>query len=489
MPSSSGPLKHKRCQNSRGAGLAAATPIGSGRPPPPSGDGDSRWREIPNREFRKAGGAAGRPARTARTAPRSRSGGGHRERETPAARDRTEQDCTPAGGARRRGSPPCGGRKATAAGYAAEGRRALPARTARPAGFGGGGHPREPDPGGPGDPGRPGSDRAGLYPGRRRSPPRIPPVRGTESHGRGVCRGGSAGPAGPHGPPRWVRRWRAPERARPRPPGIGPSRTAPRPPGIGPTDRVRKREIPGWRLSHAAPPRLRPRGRAFGLVRRSETESHGRPEPPSPLPRGVGGRARGGLPPDPEPHWQYDASTGGRYRPPTSPLTRPGRAERGETGTRPPGCPRRTRWAARPPGVVRRFGEPEPRRWPATGGPLRPSRSGGPVPRWFATHGPPDCSDGRSEPARGRRRAAAGGRPPPRAPAPPDRRCGKTDTGVRRRVRSPPATRPPGCAPEPPPRPRGGYLVDPASSYMLVSKIKPCMSKYKLSEAKLQMAH
>ena len=24
------------------------------------------------------------------------------------------------------------------------------------------------------------------------------------------------------------------------------------------------------------------------------------------------------------------------------------------------------------------------------------------------------------------------------------------------------------------------YLVDPASSYMLVSKIKPCMSKYKL---------
>ena len=25
----------------------------------------------------------------------------------------------------------------------------------------------------------------------------------------------------------------------------------------------------------------------------------------------------------------------------------------------------------------------------------------------------------------------------------------------------------------------GGYLVDPASSHMLVSKIKPCMSKYK----------
>jgi hypothetical protein len=25
-----------------------------------------------------------------------------------------------------------------------------------------------------------------------------------------------------------------------------------------------------------------------------------------------------------------------------------------------------------------------------------------------------------------------------------------------------------------------GYLVDPASSHMLVSKIKPCMSKYQL---------
>jgi hypothetical protein len=36
----------------------------------------------------------------------------------------------------------------------------------------------------------------------------------------------------------------------------------------------------------------------------------------------------------------------------------------------------------------------------------------------------------------------------------------------------------------------GGYLVDPASSHMLVSKIKPCMSKYKLLyTAKLRMAH
>lgn len=29
--------------------------------------------------------------------------------------------------------------------------------------------------------------------------------------------------------------------------------------------------------------------------------------------------------------------------------------------------------------------------------------------------------------------------------------------------------------------PRTCYLVDPASSHMLVSKIKPCMSKYKQS--------
>jgi hypothetical protein len=35
-----------------------------------------------------------------------------------------------------------------------------------------------------------------------------------------------------------------------------------------------------------------------------------------------------------------------------------------------------------------------------------------------------------------------------------------------------------------------GYLVDPASSHMLVSKIKPCMSKYKqVCTVKLRMAH
>lgn len=35
----------------------------------------------------------------------------------------------------------------------------------------------------------------------------------------------------------------------------------------------------------------------------------------------------------------------------------------------------------------------------------------------------------------------------------------------------------------------GTYLVDPASSYMLVSKIKPCRSKYRPYTAKLRMAH
>ena len=54
--------------------------------------------------------------------------------------------------------------------------------------------------------------------------------------------------------------------------------------------------------------------------------------------------------------------------------------------------------------------------------------------------------------------------------------------------------------PPPPDRPGGAraagdvaeecYLVDPASSHMLVSKIKPCMCKYELIQTvKLRMAH
>lgn len=41
-----------------------------------------------------------------------------------------------------------------------------------------------------------------------------------------------------------------------------------------------------------------------------------------------------------------------------------------------------------------------------------------------------------------------------------------------------------------PPRHKDSYLVDPASSHMLVSKIKPCMCKYELIQTvKLRMAH
>ena len=40
------------------------------------------------------------------------------------------------------------------------------------------------------------------------------------------------------------------------------------------------------------------------------------------------------------------------------------------------------------------------------------------------------------------------------------------------------------------PKNTNSYLVDPASSHMLVSKIKPCMSKYKhLYTVKLRTAH
>ncbi len=42
----------------------------------------------------------------------------------------------------------------------------------------------------------------------------------------------------------------------------------------------------------------------------------------------------------------------------------------------------------------------------------------------------------------------------------------------------------------PGPAGRFGYLVDPASSHMLVSKTKPCMSEYKrFCTVKLRMAH
>ena len=49
---------------------------------------------------------------------------------------------------------------------------------------------------------------------------------------------------------------------------------------------------------------------------------------------------------------------------------------------------------------------------------------------------------------------------------------------------SPPCVNPPGA-----PGKYDSNLVDPASSHTLVSKIKPCMSKYKHYTVKLRMAH
>ena len=78
----------------------------------------------------------------------------------------------------------------------------------------------------------------------------------------------------------------------------------------------------------------------------------------------------------------------------------------------------------------------------------------------------------------------------------PTPRTYEADRALRRAMPSmddSPASRTPG------PRPagarcagvvRGRYLVDPASSHMLVSKIKPCMCKYELIQTvKLRMAH
>ena len=59
--------------------------------------------------------------------------------------------------------------------------------------------------------------------------------------------------------------------------------------------------------------------------------------------------------------------------------------------------------------------------------------------------------------------------------------CASSESGLCVRVGIPFGTR----APQ-----KDSYLVDPASSHMLVSKIKPCMSKYKqICTVKLRMAH
>ena len=99
-------------------------------------------------------------------------------------------------------------------------------------------------------------------------------------------------------------------------------------------------------------------------------------------------------------------------------------------------------------------------------------------------------------------RASLRGRPGPRSPCPFSRMRNVTrGRGASASLR-PSFTYVPRCErlPRPPrsrPAGRAGvgvgeecYLVDPASSHMLVSKIKPCMCKYELIQTvKLRMAH
>ena len=66
----------------------------------------------------------------------------------------------------------------------------------------------------------------------------------------------------------------------------------------------------------------------------------------------------------------------------------------------------------------------------------------------------------------------------PRSSAPLEFR-GEAPPSVRNLASPDPGLGPPGRATLPPRGRRISYLVDPASSHMLVSKIKPCMSKYR----------
>ena len=87
-----------------------------------------------------------------------------------------------------------------------------------------------------------------------------------------------------------------------------------------------------------------------------------------------------------------------------------------------------------------------------------------------------------------------GGSERTRRPPPESRGRQINEASIERR------SRPPATPRSPPGPPRGiaarrtpvseSYLVDPASSHMLVSKIKPCMCKYELIQTvKLRMAH
>ena len=124
----------------------------------------------------------------------------------------------------------------------------------------------------------------------------------------------------------------------------------------------------------------------------------------------------------------------------------------------------------------------------------RPSGAAGRT-RWLR----PSPADGASNPRRpceGPRRALGSGRLSSReghAPTP------RTTREARRAARRAGPPRTTARLPGPPAAAagvrrdgvvRGCYLVDPASSHMLVSKIKPCMCKYELIQTvKLRMAH
>ena len=94
---------------------------------------------------------------------------------------------------------------------------------------------------------------------------------------------------------------------------------------------------------------------------------------------------------------------------------------------------------------------------------------------------------GGGPPSRGPPARAPAPRPTSPAAPPPPVRGGKRRPSRTTSRRAPSAPR---TLRAPAPAERTCYLVDPASSHMLVSKIKPCMCKYELIQTvKLRMAH
>ncbi|XP_038044263.1 translation initiation factor IF-2-like [Patiria miniata] len=186
------------------------------------------------------------------------------------------------------------------------------------------------------------------------------------------------------------------------------------------------------------------------------------------------GRVRPDIPPGPGTHGNQTARAGGRESGSPGPLA-----------PRPPGGDPITP-AALPRGrqqAGRRAAAPAAER--AAAAARRAADRGGPPPRGDpADRGIETRGVGGQRAPGGQERARPGR--PRKTEREPNGPCG----GSRERMTPAPRPRPPrrvrperdGRAPRPgeaarPARPREGYLVDPASSHMLVSKIKPCMSK------------